>query len=213
MSEDPYDFELVILGTESQGFPHLEVIQSANPGLIIHTEILPDPDDAAARQTAWRNCDRNLTNWWIDNRESVSKSRVLFLEWDTFANVDLRTIVPGDFRGIAGAFVKRLIGHRAWLGFRETESLPPAAQPFAIGIEPMACVMISADALDYLARPDLDGVYNGDILSELRTPTLLRAGGFDVIQVPEWANVQAARRPMPADFSGIFHPLKTEVQP
>jgi hypothetical protein len=98
MSADPYDFELVILGTESQGFPHLEVIQSANPGLIIHTEILPDPDDAAARQTAWRNCDRNLTNWWIDNRESVSKSRVLFLEWDTFANVDLRTIVPGDFR-------------------------------------------------------------------------------------------------------------------
>jgi hypothetical protein len=77
----------------------------------------------------------------------------------------------------------------------------------------MACVMISADALDYLASPDLDGVYNADILSELRTPTLLRAGGFDVIQVPEWVNVQAARRPMPPDFSGIFHPLKTEVQP
>lgn len=213
MSADPYDFELVILGTESQGFPHLEVIQSANPGLIIHTEILPDPDDDAARQTAWRNCDRNLTNWWIDNRESVATSRVLFLEWDTFANVDLRTIVPREFRGIAGAFVKRLIGHRAWLGFREMDRLPASAQPFAIGIEPMACVMISADALDYLASPNLDDVFNADIISELRTPTILRAGGFEVKQVPEWVNVQAARRRMPEGFTGIFHPVKTEVQP
>lgn len=208
-----YDFECVILTTAAMGTPHLETLQAANPGLMIHVHTAPDPVDARARLVAWRNCDRNVRNWWRANRETVANGRVLFLEWDVFVNVDLWAIVP-HLDGLFCARLKMPVKDRSWMGFRELNLIPREIRGYAVGCEPSAVLMASRDVLDLIADEEWDDVFDADILSELRLGTVVRFTGYPVAGWKAWeatANMTPVR--VPDGFQGILHPVKREVIP
>ncbi len=207
-------FDVIILTTAAVGTPHLETLRAANPDLTIHVHAAPDADDAAGRITAWRNCDRNLREWWKTQRDSVTSDAVLALEWDVFCNVDLMTIVPplGNGYGLMGPNIKSPVRDgRSWAPFAELNRLPGGLASVALGVAPAAVMQLSRKALDAVADEQWDEVFALDIFCELRLPTIVRACGFSVEECLHWRWVGTQPMRVPSGGSGIFHPVKEEV--
>jgi hypothetical protein len=206
-----YDFECVILTTAAMGTPWMDGLVEGNPGLVIHVHSAPDPEDEAGRMDAWRNCDRNVREWWRGNREKVVAGRVLFLEWDVFVSGDLEGWVPLG-NGLHCARVKMPVKDRGWSGFREVNRLPRELRGYAIGCEPSAVLMLSRDVLDEVADAEWDDVFSEDIISEIRLGTVARFSGYAVAGFPPWAGtVWMTPQRVPEGFSGVLHPLKKGV--
>jgi hypothetical protein len=207
------NFECVIMTTTSQGTPHLEALVAANPGLKIHIATGPDPVDETAREMAWKNCDRNLRDWWREHAAEVATERVLFLEWDVFVNADLAAMLPGG-KGMFCARLKMPVADRGWSGFKELNKLPREIRGFGVGTEPMAALMVSREVLDEVAGSEWDGLFQTDILSELRMGTVARFRGHKVAGWEPWKDtIRMTPTRVPEGFSGMLHPVKKEVLP
>jgi hypothetical protein len=203
-----YDFECVILTTPAMGTPWLDELREHNPGLVIHVHEAADPADEMERMEGWRNCDRNVREWWRGNREKVQAGRVLFLEWDVFVSCDLEEHVPVG-NGLHCARVKMPVKDRGWSGFREVPKLPRELRGYAIGCEPSAVLMASSDVLDELLDEEWDDVFSDDILSEIRLGTVVRFAGYSVAGFPGWAEtVWMTPQRVKDGFSGVLHPVK-----
>lgn len=199
---------VVILGTQSSGMPHAAALQAANPEVDIRLVMAPE-DVGEARKVLWRNCDRNIRDWWIQSRDTTDAERVLFLEWDVFCNVPLRDVMPWTPADMVGAWMATAVRDgRTWPGFREAARLPRSIQHHAVGIWPSAVLLFSRACLDAIADPQWADVYERDILSEIRTATIARACGFTVGSCDQWSQVTVHPRPLPAGASGIYHPIK-----
>jgi hypothetical protein len=210
------DFEVVILTTAATGTPHLAALQEANPDLVIHVHKAKDATHEAARLDAWRNCDRNLREWWQDHGFAVKAERVLFLEWDVFCNVPLQPLIPAKAgrAGLVAASIKTAVRDaRSWPVFQETKRLPAHLRAWACGAVPFAALLIDRLALDALSAPQWDELFEADLFCELRTPTILRFLGMSVTACPAWNEVTTQPRAIPAGFRGLFHPAKQEVTP
>ena len=195
--------------TERHGLPHDAALRATNPGLTVHASIVAQGETQAAYVAAWRNCDRNIREWWRRSRESVAAGSVLFCEYDVLCNVDLRAMIrpldPGV--GIAGAKVmSRIRDRRSFWPFREIDRLPSAMHAKAIAIAPLAVLLISRAALDAILCETFDETFGGDIFCEMRLPTVIRNAGFDVAEM-ELPNVGVTPLSV-TDKPGIYHPVK-----
>jgi len=210
-----YDFECVMLTTAATGTPHLAALKRANPGLVIHVCETQDAPSEDLRLDAWRNCDRNLREWWKTHRNAVATERVIFLEYDVFCNVDLRDVVPGKspISGMVGAALKTPVRDAGWWPFREAAALPKPMQAFAVGMAPFAVLVVDRPALDAVADAAWDGLFEADVFCELRMPSLLRFLGFSVRGNRAWTAVGTTPQTAGKGFEGIMHPVKREVVP
>ena len=200
---------VVIIGTRSSGMPHAKVLQEHNPGVDIRLVEAPE-DVGAGRVELWRNCDRNIRDWWIQHRDTTEAEKVLFLEWDVYCNVTLTKILPVSPAHMVGAWMATAVRDgRSWAPFREIGRLPRSIHHHAVGIWPMAVVLFSRACLDSIADPKWDDVYAKDIFSELRTATIVRASGCTVGTCDLWAEVTVWPRSVPHDAQGIYHPIKS----
>lgn len=208
------NFEVLILTTAAVGTPHLDALRAANPDLIIHVHEASDAATEAERETAWRNCDRNLRDWWKTHRDAVTADAILALEWDVFCNIDLTCIVPplGNGYGLMAAAIKSPVRDgRSWLPFREMNRMPGGLASMALGIVPAAVMQLSRKALDAIADEQWDEVFARDIFCELRMPSIVRACGFSVEDCLQWRWVGTQPMTVPTGATGIFHPVKKEV--
>ena len=208
-----YPFEIVILTTPAQGTPHLDALRAANPEAVIHIHPAADPATPEERENAWRNCDRNIRAWWLQARGTVAAKAVIFLEWDVFANVDLRPLLPPDLAGvgIVGARLKSPVRDARSFPFHEAARLPAEVAAVAVGIVPSAVLWISRAALDAVADARWDACFEADILSELRLGSVIRASGYGVAGNLAWRGVGTTPLRLPSGAVGVFHPVKMEV--
>ena len=203
-----YDFELVWMTSGTRGTPHAEALAESNPWLVWHVFTAPETG-----VDGWRNCDRNIRDWWRARGGTVTAERVLFLEWDVLVTCDLRSIFPAarNYPGIEGASRKMPVADgRSFKPFEEADKFPRPMQSYACGIAPLAVVMISAEALDAVCSPAFDETFAADIFSEIRLPTIIRWCGHEA-----WGNaalVQVGCGPIAAGQitgPGIYHAVKT----
>ncbi len=193
--------------TPGRGTPHLGMLKAWNPTLDV--VVVETPEEGT---DGWRNYDRQIRQWWIDNGPTHVGTRVLFLEWDVLVQRDLREVFPvaAAVAGIEGAAVKMPVrDRRSWPVFNELDKMPPGMRDNARGIAPLSVVMISADALDAIVSELYDAAFEADIFCELRLPTAILHAGFVVAVNAGLAQVGCTRiaRPSP-DMVGVFHPVK-----
>lgn len=203
---EPYDFEAVIMTSGSRGTPHMGALMASNPGLVIHVHT-----GAETGEDGWRNYDRNIRAWWLENLRFARRPRVLFLEWDVLVTLDLRTLFPlgSKRRGMEGAGLRTPVRDARSFGpFKEIDRLPREMQPFAIGIVPLAVAMLSREALDAVAEPEWDELFAADIFSEMRLPTVVRVSGFPVVGSARMPMVTTGPVTVPDGAVGIFHAVK-----
>jgi hypothetical protein len=207
---------IVWLTQQSIGTPHAGHLQAANPEVAILTHHAPEVETPEVRFRAWRNCDRNIREFWRTRRDEVLTDEVLFLEWDVFVNVPVDAVLPPPDPGvgITGAMVGSVVHNRAWTGFAELQRLPRRMWAHAIGMIPSAVLLLRRTALDALADDAWDDLYAADIISELRTGTLLRYLGHGVAACHLWEYVTPPPlRRMIGEMQGICHPVKKPVTP
>ena len=207
-------FEVCILTTVAAGTPHAEALVRANPEVVLHIHRSPKAS-GAAHQESWRNADRPIRDWWIKRREKVAADFVLFLEWDVYANIDLRTVFTEEMTSaglVAPCLKSAVTDRRAWQQFDGISRLPDAIRPHACGVEPLAVILLSRAALDAISSPEWDDVFALDLYGDLRLPTLVRHSGFDVVASTRMPDVGTRRMtPRPGD-RGVFHSVKKEVE-
>ena len=209
-------FEVVVTSTQRFREPHAKALRDSNEGLAIHSNILPTLEDRPARNHAWRNCDRYLRAWWDRYRQTVATDHVLFLEGDVYVNCDLTELFHGPWMEcdlVAAGLRYQVRDRRTWFGFREMDRLPVAMTDAAIGVEPLAVMMLSRRALDRLLWTDYDAVFNDDIFCELRLPTCVQHAGGEVGFHPRLHDVGCLPTLPRRGERGIWHPVKTEVAP
>ncbi len=205
-----YPFLAVILTTRNVGAPHLDALRESNPGLNIRIHESADADTEEGAKDAWRNCDRNIRQWWQREGKSVEAEQVLFLEYDVLVTVDLVAalrVMPAGF-GMMGASVKGIATDgRAWAPFAEARRLPREVAAFASGIAPLAVAMISRGALDAISDDRWNETFAADIFCELRLPTLIRACGYRLMASP-MPFVKCGKFAGKIDAPGLYHGVK-----
>lgn len=190
--------------TQASGTPHAAALQEANPGLDIRVRISPQETG----KNLWRNCDRNLREWWRQNRETVTQESVLFLEFDVFCNVALGPRIPPLAKGcgIAAAAIVTPVARRcSYWPFEDLLRLPRPMLGLACATAPLAVLQVSRKALDAILSPEYDALFAADIFCELRLPTAIRHAGFGVaeIRLPDVGCI-----PVTPTHPGIWHPVK-----
>lgn len=212
MSPQIYNFEVVWMTSGTRGTPHHAALLASNPGLA--TQVWTAAETGL---DGWRNCDRNIRGFWKAERGTRNAEdlpeRVLFLEWDALVTCDLRTVFPAGRKtnGIEGANLKMPVADgRSFKPFEEVAKFPRPMQAYAAGLAPLAVVIISAAALDALADPAFDEFYAADIFSEIRLPTILRWGGFEIRRNAALTQVGVTPISHPGfKTPGVYHPVKT----
>lgn len=201
---DP-SLELVIMTSERQGAPH-EAAARAHHGTV-HVHLGRDGATDTARTELWRNCDRSIRDWWRANRHRVKSSHVAFAEWDVVCNADLRGgILP--FVGLAGRVIEPRPGS-GWQWWQEIDRLPEELRIHAASLRPLAVVIASRQCMDAIVSPQWDEVFSRDIFSELRLPTVARAAGFQLAELPELlGQVEHFPIPHPGTAPGVWHQVK-----
>lgn len=199
--------EVVWLTSLKAGLPHREEFTAANPNVIQHRCDSPDGIDDE-RILFWRNCDRNIRNWWKINHHRILGDHVVFLEWDVVCNVPIEKIFRPQ-NGLVGSELKtQPQDSHDWLWFKELNELPPEMRSTAIGLVPLAAIQLSRAALDAISDDRHDALYESDIFCELRTPSLLRHLGFPIESTSTLKHVTWQPMPYPWLRRGIFHPIK-----
>lgn len=202
----PFDFEVVWMSSGGHGFPHADALWASNPDLAATRKVSPDTGEEG-----WRNCDRNIRDWWKAHGAGVQARRVLFLEWDVLVTVDLRTIFPARrvIPGLEGAALRiPTRDARSWPVFEEVAGLPERMRPHAVGIAPLSVVMLSREALDAISGEEFDEAFSRNVFSELRLPTAVRVAGHEVDGNPRLVNVTCGPSFHPGEVPGIYHPVK-----
>jgi hypothetical protein len=208
-----YPYAVVWMTTPYSGTPHAVSLQAANPGLDIRVCNSVHGRTQEERYQRWRNCDRNIRSWWRINRADVEADSILFLEWDVFCDVDLRSVIPPrpPGVGIAGAeIMSGLADARRFWPFADIPRLPREMHAIACATAPLAVLLISRAALDAILAPAYDAVFAADLFCELRLPTVIRHAGFGVAAL-DLPGVTAT--PAVPTEHGIFHPVKHPVPP
>lgn len=187
------------------GTPHLGRFLRSNPDVPVHVvcgKALAGDD----RTMAWRNCDRLIREWWMEQGRFLDFRRALFLEWDVVFDSPIDEIFP------EGHFIGRDVHDprtKQWTWFSEILSLPTELQSHALGVSPLAALMISRECLSAMCEhPIADALFEQDIFCELRLPTLASACGYQPMQNREMLP-NLGCYPIPAGSGqGVWHSVK-----
>lgn len=193
---------IVFLTVEGYGVPHLDWFLKTNRNLEYDIYVSNLSDN---RTDAWRNCDRNVRDYYKSVGRFCKDDVFLFLEWDVLVNCDLKQKFDFGFKGICGRNIVDL--GQDWPHFVDLDKLPKELREKAIGIVPFGIIQMGRNFLELMCSPAFDYLYNDDIFCELRTPSLANFIGCEIRSNPsldrcEW---------FPIQFDGgenIYHSMK-----
>lgn len=180
--------------------PHIDSFLRYNQGLgyFIHLDTEP-------HSSKWRNHDRTIRDWWKENGHRVKSDYVWFFEWDALIRCNLSKIYLNY--DIHCAY-PRIHGIHDWQWWRHISRLPKKLHRYSRGMVPFGNFAIKTSAMDRIADVEWDGLFNAEIYSELRFPTLAHYLGLQIIQEPSMR--YCGHIPINGSITkeGIFHPVK-----
>jgi len=202
--------------------PHTEALHDSNPEVIQH--VAPSVDKYS-RKLHWKNSDRDLRQWWAENRNSVSGEVILILEWDTLVEIPLPEL-PENV-DLAGAEVYKTgpidfstwrpalrrspkWTPEKWMWWREIKKFPPEVTTY-VGLVSFGFMLIRRKYLDAILHPKWDVAFDQDISNELRFPSIVASSGGNV-QHLDLPNVHFGGVVL-KDPPGIYHPVKKPRHP
>ena len=177
--------------------PHLDVLKRTNPDVEIH--IVVSEDHPLGRDFRWRNGDLALREWWINNNHLVSNDNIAVMEWDTLVNCPLPEI-PRQFdvaaaniytepKNLRGKWQRKYMAHPRWSQdnwwwWKEIPRLELKNNQTARGLVSFGCFFTKRWVLDAISKPEWDHLYEKDIISELRFPTIAGIEGAKLGEIP-----------------------------
>lgn len=190
--------DAVILMTHQRGdnTPHLQRLRESNPDVSCH--IVVGEDDPRGKHFSWKNSDRVLRKWWLDNRDNVVGDTFAIIEWDTLVNAQLPEIPTGvDLAGKSLLIEPvRLRGRwrvarqrdprwrpEFWMWWRETSRMPLCEGEEARGLVSFGFMLARRKVLDAVVEPKWDAFYKQDIQNELRFPTVAHLSGMTLGEI------------------------------
>lgn len=190
---------VVILTHEGAGTPHLDHLLCSNHQADVYVHTSTKANTAEDKLLRWRNCDREIRQWWTTHRHLIKEQYVTFVEYDVLVNDDLTILETGY--DLLGKSFKVDGVDTYWQWFSESNKLPFPAY----GIVPLAVIKLSSKALDTLALPEFDSIYDENIFCELRLPSVLMSKKCSVGESVHLSGLHSYRVTHPGDRKGIWH--------
>jgi hypothetical protein len=198
--------------------PHAKQWELYNKNLKIH--VVVGEDSPKGKRYNWRNSDRILRDWWKQNHANVGEC-IFLAEWDTFVNTELpelpdeldlagAKLIKSEFFGIPRRMAHPLWKPENWMWWREFNQMEIKDLKFATGLISFGALFFKKEVIDSIAEPMWDSVYESDIISELRFPTIASALNYRVGEM-ELPFVSFDLAGIPKQ-KGIHHAVKTAVQ-
>lgn len=196
--------------------PHAKQWELYNKNLKIH--VVVGEDSPKGKRYNWRNSDRILREWWKQNHANVGEC-IFLAEWDTFVNAELPEL-PNGFDLVGAKLIKsdffaapkRMADPswkpENWMWWKEFKQMGIKDLKFATGLISFGALFFKKELLRAIAGAEWDSVYDLDIISELRFPTIASALNYKVgeIELP-FVSFDAVGAPIE---KGIHHSVKTE---
>ena len=196
--------------------PHIKQLELHNKNIKIH--IVIGEDSPKGKIYNWRNSDQVLREWWKLNRANVGDC-IFLAEWDTFVNTELPELpdeldlagcklIKSEFFSIPRRMAHPLWKPENWMWWKEFNQMGIKDPKFATGLISFGAFFLKKELLDSIADPVWDSVYNLDIISELRLPTIASASNYRVgeMELP-FVSFDVVDAPTK---KGIHHSVKTE---
>lgn len=168
-------------------------------------------------QEAWRNPDRTLRKHL--NIDDILYDNILLVEWDVYINKEVPDI---NFDGALFKCVSTDT-NSSWCWWKEIKNLPDEYKQYITGGALWSLVAIKKTYLEILLSNKYDYIYDMDIFSEIRTPTLMKYLDIPLSQFPkDWSefiygsephNVEKIMNHLSNQLNpvGFFHPVKKHI--
>ena len=200
---------------------HAEHIRASNPEAQL---ILLDSRNSLPPALAWRSCDRMLRDALKSTYNSILHDNVFLIEWDVLVSVRLPDI---SVRGAQVSVVPTPEEHPDWMWWPEFDLLPPMLQIEKRGAVPFGILAMDKQSLWKLLDPSLDGIFEQDIIAEIRFPAVCALCGINLSELdPSFFPTERILRSMTeqevAEYNarfdktfltqpGVYHPVKYPV--
>lgn len=206
MKSSNLEFELIWNCAPRIDLPHFNVCRELNPDVKHH--VCTGIKHSTTKE-GWRNCDRNIRNWWKANSRRVKAKKVLIFEPDVYCNMKININFPDS--GVSGRDVWLPKTAPGFPWFREKPMFPEEMRSSMCALAPMAVTLWDRDTLDALCDSSGDGIYAKDMFSEVRVATFLKFLGFKIQHAQGLANANYMPR-SPDEGPSIYHSIKKEVK-
>jgi len=198
--------------------PHAKQWELYNKNLKIH--VVVGEDSPKGKRYNWRNSDRILRDWWKQNHASVGEC-IFLAEWDTFVNTELpelpeefdlvgAKLIKSDFFSIPKRMADPSWKPENWMWWREFNQMGIKDPKFATGLISFGAFLFKKKLINSIADPMWDYIYDLDIISELRFPTVACASNYKIgeIELP-FVSFDVVDTPTE---KGVHHSVKTAVE-
>lgn len=183
--------------------PHIDWIEKTNPGTNVN--VIVGEDSELGVVDNWRNGDRPLRKWWIENSHTIKTPIVHVIEWDTLVGGPLPEL-PSHL-DLAGR--ELMLPGMPWQWWADVPSLNLNEDESPVGLVSFGAFVMRREVLDAVCDPRWDEAYENSIQNELRFPTIASVSGFNVgeahLPFIRYHYYPIAENPL----AGIYHGVKT----
>jgi hypothetical protein len=170
-----------------------------------------------SHKEAWRNPDRTIRKHL--NINDILYENILLVEWDVYINKEVTDL---NFDGALFKYVT-IDQTNSWCWWKEIDKLPEKYKSCITGGALWSLVGIKRKYLEILLNSEYDYLYEMDIFSEIRTPTLMKYLGIPLAQFPKdwteflYCDIKQANSMIDhhihkeSDVVKFFHPVKNQI--
>ena len=180
---------------------HFDAIHRSNPyaSISVYYE-----EHWGEKKNHWRNADRMIRNWWMNNRKCFPyEKHFVILEWDVYVNDEIIWVDKED--ALSGKNLHVDLESK-WEWWKDADKLPSDMTP--VGLSPLCCLSMTRDALDEIARPKWDSLFQSNIFCELRLPSIVYHSGMKVTTSDLPYVSSGETKAHTSGKRGIFHSVK-----
>lgn len=198
------DYKWTVIYTDhNKQFIHFNHLERNNPDAQI---LLADTSNKFSRDFAWRNGDLLVREWLKNNYDKILYDNIAILEWDVLVNMSLPSF---KVKGLIAKDKHIYHPRNRWHWFCEM-GLLESYRRYTVGISPLGVLFMNKKCIEVLLDNEFDFLYNRDIYSELRLPTILNSK-----QIPIGNQSMPNVSYLPVDFTNqntIYHPIKSKIE-
>lgn len=201
VTQDKYKWTILYTDHKKQYIHYHHLLQSNPDSNIIKVDI----SNNYQCKFAWRNADKLVREWLKNNKSNIRTENIIILDWDVLVTEKLPS---SKIVGLQGADVITLRNKPRWNWFKDLHKLGQY-KSYAIGVAPLAVLFMNIECVNIWLDSEFDHLYEQDIFSELRLPTILNSRKVPInkYHLPKvhWKHTRLKQEP------GIYHPIKYNV--
>lgn len=186
---------------------HAEHIRASNPDAQL---LCLDTSNTIPKGVVWRAGDRLARRALQRAFSSIKHENILVIAWDVLLSARLPEL---KLSGVQGSITPTPLLSAAWMWWHEAELLPPPLRTHILGLVPLCVFAIDKASLWKILDPRFDEVFERDIMSELRFPTVcsflkIPVSTFDPALFPPERILKSTT---PKDIASYLHTFKEEI--